>query len=230
MQRIVKFLPVFALALVLALSPACNASKSAKGAGIGGAAGGVIGGVIGKSTGNTAAGIIIGSAVGGSAGAIIGKYMDKQAAEIEQEVEGAEVARVGEGILVTFDSGILYGFDSSTLSAASKTNLDNLVTILNKYPDTELTVDGHTDSKGSDTYNQTLSEKRAASVADYITMKGIMRSRITTVGHGEMQPVATNDTEEGRAQNRRVEVAIVADENLQNQANEGTEPEVIRQK
>lgn len=222
MKHLQQYFWVPALALILALAPACNASKTAKGAVIGGAAGGVVGGVIGKSTGNTAAGVIIGSAIGGTAGAVIGDYMDRQAEEIAEEVEGAEVARVGEGILITFDSGLLFGFDSYALTATTKENLREMAGILNKYPDTDITVDGHTDSKGSEEYNQTLSERRAASVADYLTAQGVSRSRITTHGYGEMKPVATNETDAGRAQNRRVEVAIVANEELQEDAKDGT--------
>lgn len=221
MKSILHYFWIPVLALVLALSPACNTSKSAKGAAAGGAAGGVIGGVIGKSTGNTAAGIIIGSVIGGTAGAVIGDYMDKQAEEIEQEVEGAEVARVGEGILITFDSGLLFGFDSYALTATTQDNLREMADILNKYPDTDITVEGHTDSKGAEAYNQTLSERRAASVADYLTAQGVSRSRIDTRGHGETRPIATNDTDAGRTDNRRVEVAIVANEELKEKAKEG---------
>ncbi|PHI19393.1 hypothetical protein CEQ90_12800 [Lewinellaceae bacterium SD302] len=206
--------------LLIFLSFSCNTSKRTKGAVIGGSAGGVIGGVIGKKSGNTAAGIVIGSVIGGSAGAVIGDYMDKQSREIEQ-VEGAEVERVGEGIAVTFDSGILFGFDSYTLTANSKQNLRELADILNKYADTELNIVGHTDSKGTETYNQTLSEQRAASVADYLRGLGVNSSRIDTRGQGEMSPVASNETESGRAQNRRVEVAITANEELQRRAENG---------
>ncbi len=209
------------VALLLALAPACNTSKTAKGAAVGGATGGVIGGVIGKSSGNTAAGIIIGSVIGGSAGAVIGDYMDRQAEEIEQEVEGAEVARVGEGILITFDSGLLFGFDSYALTATTRENLSDMANILNKYPETDITIEGHTDSKGTEAYNQTLSERRAAAVADYLSARGVSRSRMTTNGYGEMRPIATNETDAGRAQNRRVEVAIVANENLQEDAQDG---------
>lgn len=212
---------IVALALVLALAPACNTSKTVKGGAIGAAAGGVVGGVIGKSTGNTAAGVIIGAAVGGTAGAVIGKYMDKQAKELE-EVEGATVERVGEGILVTFDSGLLFGFDSYALTATTKNNLNEMADVLKKYGETEITIEGHTDSKGTDSYNQTLSERRAKSVADYLVTQGVTRSRMTTRGYGETRPVDTNDTDAGRAQNRRVEVAIVANEELKEDAEDGT--------
>jgi outer membrane protein OmpA-like peptidoglycan-associated protein len=206
---------------VMALSFSCNTSKRTKGAVIGGSAGGVLGGIIGKKSGNTATGVIIGSVIGGSAGAIIGDYMDKQSEEIEQQVEGAEVERVGEGIALTFDSGILFGFDSSTLTATSKANLRERADILKKYGDTDLEIDGHTDDRGTEAYNQTLSEKRASAVADYLKSLGVSNRRITTIGYGESSPVATNETDNGRAQNRRVEVAITANENLQERAQNG---------
>ena len=222
MKNKLSFLFILCLGLTLAFSPACNTSKTAKGAVIGGAAGGVIGGVIGKSTGNTAAGIIVGSAVGGTAGAVIGKYMDKQAKELEQEMDNATVERVGEGILVTFDGGLLFDFGKSTLTPKTKENLNEMAKIMNDYPETDITVDGHTDSVGSDSFNQKLSEERAASVANYLAAQGISRSRITQHGYGEEKPVASNDTDAGRAQNRRVEVAITANEKLQEDAEDGT--------
>ena len=213
---------LFLATFLLIFSLGCNVSKTAKGGAIGGATGGVIGGVIGKKAGNTAAGIIIGSAIGGTAGAIIGDYMDKQAEEIVEQVPGAEVERVGEGIAITFDSGILFGFDSYALTASSKTNLLEMANILNKYQETNVEIDGHTDNKGADAYNQTLSEQRASSVADYLAGKGVSRSRLTIRGYGETSPVATNDTDTGRAQNRRVEVAITANENLKTEAKNGS--------
>lgn len=209
-------------AFLLVFSLGCNASKTVKGGAIGGAAGGILGGVIGKKSGNTAAGVIIGSAIGGSAGAVIGDYMDKQAEEIVEQVPGAEVERVGEGISITFDSGILFGFDSYALTAASKTNLLEMANILNKYQETEVEIDGHTDSKGAENYNQNLSEQRAAAVADYLASKGVSRTRFTVKGYGEDSPVADNTTEEGRAKNRRVEVGITANENLKTEAREGS--------
>ncbi len=219
MKFIAKTSWIWLLSLIIIIAPACNASKSAKGAAIGGAAGGVIGGVIGKKSGNTAVGVIIGAAIGGTAGALIGKYMDKQAKEIEESVEGAEVVRVGEGILVTFDSGLLFNFDSYALTPTTKTNLRELASTLNEYGDTDLTIEGHTDSKGTDAYNLELSKKRAKSVADYLASLGVARSRLTTVGYGEQQPVNTENTESG--ENRRVEVAIYANEDLKEQAKSG---------
>ncbi|UCS93482.1 OmpA family protein [Echinicola marina] len=195
-------------------------SNTGKGAAIGGGAGGAIGGLIGSKKGNTAAGAVIGAAVGGAAGAAIGKYMDKQAEEMEA-IEDAEVERVGEGIQLTFDSGILFGFDSYQLTPSAQENVMKLAKILNDYPDTNIMINGHTDSKGSDEYNQDLSEKRASSVANYLKMQGINNIRLTTVGHGESMPVATNDTDAGRAENRRVEVAITATDELVEKAENG---------
>lgn len=219
MKLFVKTSWIWLLSLVIIIAPGCNTSKTAKGAVIGGAAGGVVGGVIGKKAGNTAVGVIVGAAIGGTAGALIGKYMDKQAKEIEDSVEGAEVARVGEGILVTFDSGLLFGFDSYALTATTKKNLQELATTLNDYGDTNLTIEGHTDSKGTDAYNLDLSKKRAKSVADYLATLGVASSRLTTVGYGEQQPVNTENTES--AENRRVEVAIYANEDLKEKAESG---------
>lgn len=189
-----------------------NMSRTEKGAAAGAGAGAVVGGVIGKATGGTAKGAIIGAVVGGTAGAIIGQQMDKQARELEQELEGAEVERVGEGIQITFDSAILFGFDRSDLSATARTNLQELANSLQEYPNTEVLIVGHTDATGSEQYNQQLSERRAASAAQYLTSQGISRNRITTLGKGELEPVAGNTDEFGREQNRRVEVAIFASE------------------
>ncbi len=207
---------------MLVFATGCNTSKAVKGGAIGGAAGGVIGGVIGKNNGSGTKGAIIGSVVGGAAGAVIGDYMDKQADEIVEQMPGAEVERVGEGIMVTFDSGILFSTGKYALTDASRIELQRMADIFNKYPETDITVDGHTDSVGSETSNQKLSEQRAASVSDYLAELGVSRDRMITVGHGETQPVATNDTEEGKQANRRVEVAITANEQLQQKAQDGT--------
>ena len=187
-------------------------SSTEKGAATGAGAGTVIGGVIGNATGSTAKGAIIGAALGGVAGAVIGEQMDKQAEELEEDLEGAEVARVGEGIQITFDNAILFGFDSSTLSEQARENLNNLAGSLRNYPGTELLVVGHTDAVGEEAYNQDLSEERAGSAASYLVEQGIPRDRITTIGKGETEPVASNDTEFGQQQNRRVEMAIFASE------------------
>jgi outer membrane protein OmpA-like peptidoglycan-associated protein len=193
-------------------------NKTQKGAAIGTAAGGAAGAVVGKAAGNTALGAIIGAAVGGASGAIIGRQMDKQAEEIKNTVPDAKVERVGEGIVVEFSSSVLFGFDKSDLSADAKANLDKLVTVLNHYPDTDIEVQGHTDSMGSDAYNQTLSEQRAGNVSKYLFGKGINNSRIATKGFGESLPKYSNDTEDGRAQNRRVEFVITANEKMKAEA------------
>lgn len=209
---------VVLLSLLMLISPACNTSKSAKGAIIGGATGGVIGGLIGKKSGNTVAGILVGAAIGGAAGALIGKYMDKQAKKIEEEVKSAEVVRVEEGILVTFDSGILFGFDSYALSAKTKAELRTLANTLKEYEDTEITIEGHTDSKGTETYNYELSKKRANAVSSFLSAQGVAKVRLKSVGYGEQQPIDDN-TE--AAANRRVEIAIVANKDLKQAAKSG---------
>lgn len=199
----------------------CNSTKTLKGGAIGAGAGGAIGGVIGSGSDNTAKGAIFGAMIGGAAGALIGKYMDKQTEELQKDLEGAEVERVGEGIKITFDSGLLFGFDSSNLTEASKKNIENLAKTLNEYDDTEILIEGHTDNKGADDYNQKLSEERAASVVNQLTARNVPNRRFTIVGHGEAMPVATNETDEGRKQNRRVEVAIYANKKLKKAAEKG---------
>lgn len=198
----------------LLLSGCASMNKTTKGAAVGTAAGGAMGAVIGKATGNAALGAIIGATVGGATGAIIGREMDKQAAEIEKTVPDAKVERVGEGIVVEFSSAVLFGFDQSDLSADAKANLDKLVKILNTYHDTNIEVQGHTDSKGTESYNQALSERRAGSVSSYLLANQITGERITTKGFGETMPEYDNETEEGRAQNRRVEFLITANEKM----------------
>lgn len=205
-------------ALLLGSLGCASWSKSQKGAAIGTTAGAVVGGIIGKQSDHTAEGAILGAVVGGVAGGIIGNYMDKQAAEMEQDLEGAKIERVGEGIKVTFESGILFDFDSSALRPEAKENLSKLADILQKYDDTEILIEGHTDATGSEDYNQSLSERRAGSVSGYLGSLGVKRIRMTTVGYGEMQPVASNETDEGQQANRRVEVAIWANEELKETA------------
>jgi len=211
----------FSIALAIsamALQGCDSLTKTQKGAGIGAAAGGVIGGIIGKKAGNTAVGAIIGGAVGGTAGAFIGKRMDKQAAEIQNAIPSAEVIREGEGIIVKFDSGILFDFDSSNLKAAAKQNVQTLAKSLNQYPGTDIKVIGHTDNKGAAAYNISLSERRAAAVKAYAVAQGVPASRLITLGKGFSEPIADNATEEGRAANRRVEIVIVANDQLKTEA------------
>lgn len=202
----------------LALSGCKSMNKTQKGAAIGAAGGAAVGGVIGRASGNTALGAIIGATVGGVTGAVIGRKMDKQAKEIENEVPGAKVERVGEGIVVDFEEKILFGYDQAALNPSAQGNLDKLVNVLNEYPDTNIEVQGHTDSKGSEKYNQGLSEKRAGSVSAYLRNKGVSSSRITTKGYGETAPVADNATDEGRAQNRRVTFLITANKKMVEEA------------
>lgn len=194
-----------------------NTNKE-KGAVIGAAGGATAGAIIGKATGSTVRGAIVGAAVGGAAGAIIGHQMDQKAKEIQTTVAGATVTRVGEGLVVTFDSGLLFDFDSDVLRAESKKNLDNLASSLGNFGDSKLLLVGHTDSQGSDAYNQDLSRRRAASVASYLESHGVSSVRVEVTGRGETEPIATNDTETGRAQNRRVEVAIYASEKMKAEA------------
>jgi outer membrane protein OmpA-like peptidoglycan-associated protein len=198
-------------------------SRKEKGAVGGAAAGGVIGGVIGHAAGNTAAGVILGAAIGGVAGAYIGDYMDKQAAEIERDIEGAKVERIGEGIKITFDSGILFDVDEATLKSPSRQELAELAVILNKYEDTNILLEGHTDSTGPEEHNLDLSRLRAQSVSNELATNDVNPSRFTIMGYGESQPIAENDTEYGRAQNRRVEVAIYANDELKKVAQEKAE-------
>jgi len=200
------------------LSGCASWNKTQKGAVVGTAAGGAMGAVIGRASGNTALGAIIGATVGGAAGAVIGNQMDKQAEEIKKTVPDAKVERVGEGIVVEFNSNVLFGFDESTLSADARTSLDKLVKVLNSYPDTDIEVQGHTDSKGSVAYNQALSERRAAAVSGYLEGQAINTSRLTIKGFGEDLPKYENNTAEGRTENRRVEFLITANEKMKAEA------------
>jgi outer membrane protein OmpA-like peptidoglycan-associated protein len=200
------------------LSACASLSKEEKGAAAGVGAGAVIGGIIGNQTGSTARGAIIGAAVGGVAGAIIGRRMDKQAEELKANIPGATVTRVGEGIVVTFASGLLYDFDSDRIRSESANNLKNLASSLGQYPDTDLLIVGHTDATGTDSYNQGLSERRAAAAATYLKSQGVSSDRLRTSGRGESEPIASNDTEAGQQANRRVEVAIYANEEARKNA------------
>lgn len=201
-----------AVLVVVSLSTAACASfgRKEKGATIGAAAGATIGGVIGNNTGSTARGAIIGAVVGGTAGAIIGHQMDQQAKELKLDIPGAMIERVGEGIQVTFASGLLYDFDSDAIRAEAGRNLQNLAVSLNKYPNTDLLVVGHTDALGTAEYNQGLSARRASSASSYLAAQGVGAARLHASGRGELEAVASNATEAGRQANRRVEVAIYA--------------------
>lgn len=193
-------------------------TRTQKGAVIGTAGGGAVGAVIGRASGNTALGAIIGATVGGVTGAVIGRKMDKQAEEMQKNLPNAKVERVGEGITIEFSEKILFGFDQSVLTSKAQKNLDKLAVILKKYPDTNIEVQGHTDSKGTDQYNQSLSERRADNVSDYLKKDGISSSRLSTKGYGESAPKYSNGTPEGEAQNRRVEFLISANEKMKDEA------------
>jgi len=193
-------------------------SNTQKGAATGAVAGGALGAIIGKKAGNTAVGVLAGAALGGVAGGLIGKKMDKQAAEIERTVPGAEVIKADEGIIVKFDSGILFDFDKTDLKPDAQANIAKLVENLNENPDTDILVIGHTDNKGTDQYNQGLSERRAKAVKSYAVSQGLAGRRVKTEGKSFHEPIAENDTEAGRAQNRRVEIVIVANNKMQKEA------------
>lgn len=201
-----------ALCVALAVGAAACASlnKKEKGAIIGAAAGGGAGAVIGNNTGSTARGAIIGAVVGGAAGAIIGHQMDQQAKELQQNIPGATVTRVGEGIAVTFASGLLYDFDSDVVRTESAGNLRSLAASLGKYPKTDLMIVGHTDAVGTSEYNQALSQRRATAAENYLAAHGVSAPRLKAVGRGETEPLLANSTEGGRQANRRVEIAIFA--------------------
>ncbi len=205
---------IMVLSAALMFSGCSSLNKTQKGGAVGVVAGGAMGAVIGKATGNTALGAIIGATVGGATGAVIGHQMDKQAEEIKKNVPDAKVERVGEGIVVEFSSAVLFGFDKSSISAEAKANLNKLVVVLNTYPDTDIEVQGHTDSKGSEAYNMNLSVERAAAASNYIRSSGIATSRISIRGFGETVPKYSNDNESGRSQNRRVEFLITANEKM----------------
>ncbi|HMI55363.1 MAG TPA: OmpA family protein [Gemmatimonadaceae bacterium] len=205
------------IAGALVLSGCAGMSQKQRGAVVGAATGAAVGGVIGNQTGSTARGAIIGAVVGGAAGAIIGHQMDQKAKELEQNINGATITRVGEGIAVTFASGILFPFNSTEILPAGKTNLQELANSLKKYPNSDILIVGHTDSVGTDAYNLDLSQRRAYAASAYLQSVGVPASRLKIAGRGEAEPIQPNDTEDGRARNRRVEIAIYASEAYRNQ-------------
>lgn len=221
--RSVRYISAITMVVIFAgyILTGCNATNTTKGGAIGAGVGGAIGGAIGHNSDNTVVGAIIGATVGGAAGALIGRQMDKQAEELKRDLEGAHVERVGEGILITFESGLVFDTDSYGLREATKTNLTDLSETLKKYDDTDILIEGHTDNTGEDAYNQKLSENRADAVENFLVTQGIQDSRVTTKGYGESQPLDSNDTEAGRQKNRRVEVAIYANKEMKRLAKKG---------
>jgi outer membrane protein OmpA-like peptidoglycan-associated protein len=229
MKHILKNIAIITtLVLFIGSFGSCEATKNAnnkqKGAVIGAASGAILGAIIGNNAGkggNGAAGAVIGGVVGGAAGVIIGDRMDKQAQKIEEEIPGAKVERVDDGIVVTFDenSGVYFDTNKYNINTASQATLDKLAGILLEYPDTNVLVVGHTDSTGSDEYNMTLSKNRAYAVTNYFTQeKALNSSRFTTNWYGETSPIADNSTAEGRAKNRRVNIAILPNEKMKKDA------------
>ena len=213
---------VASLMLLSTIFTSCEAVKNSnntqRGAAIGAVGGAILGGVLGNNLGkggNGALGAVLGGVIGGVAGGVIGNKMDKQAREIQTALPGAQVERVGEGIrLVLGENSVRFDTNKSTLTAGAKANLDKLVPVFNQYPDTNIQIYGYTDSTGTVEHNLTLSEQRAASVKTYLATKGISSARFNTSGLGIADPIATNDTPEGRSQNRRVEFAITANEKM----------------
>ena len=212
MNQTGRAVSAFVLAGSLVLSGCASMSQKQRGAVIGATAGAAAGAVIGNQTGSTVRGAIIGAVVGGAAGAVIGHQMDQQAKELQQNIPGATITRVGEGIAVSFPSGILFPFNSTDILPDGKQNLQQLASSLDKYPNSDILIVGHTDSVGTDAYNMDLSQRRAQSASAYLQSLGVPASRLQTAGRGESEPIASNDTDEGRQRNRRVEIAIYASE------------------
>jgi outer membrane protein OmpA-like peptidoglycan-associated protein len=216
-----KILFIF-LSTLIFLSGCKSLNHTQKGTAIGATAGGVAGALIFK---NSAVGAIVGAAVGGTAGYAIGHHMDKQAKEIKAAIPEAEVTRVGEGIELTFNSALLFKINSSELSDAAKAELDKLAGVFTKYPETNILVEGHTDDTGPDEFNMALSEKRAKSVAGYMESKGLKDDRFTIKWYGETQPKFPNDSDSNRIKNRRVELAVSANDKMKKEAQQGTLPQ-----
>lgn len=202
-----------------------NTNKTQRGAAIGATGGAVLGAILGNnlgSGGKGALGAVIGGVVGGVAGGLIGKKMDKQAREIQEQLPGAEVVRVGEGIkLVLGENAVRFEFNKASLTTAAQNNLDKLVPVFKNYPDTNIKIYGYTDSKGADDYNLNLSEQRANSVKAYLASNGLVASRFSILGMGEADPIDSNETEDGRNKNRRVEFAILANDKMIEDAKNG---------
>ncbi|OEK09876.1 hypothetical protein A8C32_10220 [Flavivirga aquatica] len=226
MNRFIKNIGIAFLTLLLTMSlinckAVQNANNKQKGGVIGATGGAILGAIIGNNVGkggNGELGAVIGGVIGGGAGVLIGSKMDKQAQKIEEEIPGAEVKRVDNGIVVTFDenSGVYFATNKFNINAASKATLNKLIAVFKEYPDTNILVVGHTDSAGDESYNMTLSKNRAYAVTNYFSNNGLSSGRFTTNWFGEKQPMYNNATAEGRAKNRRVNIAIVPNEKMIN--------------
>jgi outer membrane protein OmpA-like peptidoglycan-associated protein len=216
-NQTVRVLSAFVITGSVVLSGCAGMSQKQRGAVIGATTGAAVGGVIGNQTGSTVRGAIIGAVVGGAAGAVIGHQMDQQAKELQQNIPGATIQRVGEGIAVTFPSGILFPFNSTEILPAGRDNLRQLASSLEQYPNSDILIVGHTDSVGTDAYNMDLSQRRALAASAYLQSLNVPASRLQTQGKGESEPISSNDTDDGRQRNRRVEVAIYASEAYRNQ-------------
>tara|TARA_R110002049_G_scaffold46851_5_gene135913 strand:+ start:3578 stop:4282 length:705 start_codon:yes stop_codon:yes gene_type:complete len=224
MKKIINKTAIVVLTIVLSIGftnckAVQNANNKQKGAVIGTTGGAILGAIIGNNVGkggNGELGAVIGGVIGGGAGILIGNKMDKQAQKIEEEIPGAQVERVDDGIVVTFDesSGVYFATNKYNLNEASQATLNKLIGVFKEFPDTNILVVGHTDSMGSDDYNMTLSKNRAYAVTNYLTQSGVSAGRLTTNWFGETQPVHDNSTAEGRAKNRRVNVAILPNEKM----------------
>ena len=209
---------IFVLVSVLVLAGCSSMNKQQKGTAIGAAGGAALGALVTKGS---VWGILAGAAIGGAAGNLIGKKMDAQAKELTQAVPTAQVERVGEGINMTFESGLMFKINSADINESYKDDLASATAVFAKYPETNLIIEGHTDDTGKDEFNMALSEKRAKAVGDFLKSKGIAASRITEKWYGESQPKYPNDTEENRVKNRRVEIAVIANDEMKQKANEG---------
>jgi outer membrane protein OmpA-like peptidoglycan-associated protein len=220
-MKYILFLPVL---VITVLSSCKSLNNTQKGTAIGATAGGAAGALIGGGGKSSVIGALIGAAVGGGAGYLIGNNMDKQAKAIKQAVPDAQVERVGEGINMTFNSGLLFKINSSELSDSAKYNLDRVAKVFNEYPETIILVEGHTDNTGTVQYNIDLSKLRATTVADYLMSRGVAKNRFDIKWYGEDQPKYPNDTDASRKLNRRVEVGIMANSELKKQAENGQIP------
>ncbi len=198
-----------------------NTNKTQRGTAVGAAGGAAVGGIIGRKSGNTVLGAILGATVGGAAGAVIGRRMDKAAEEMQRELPNAKVERVGEGIKITFGSDILFDVGKYDLKSQTQRDLAEFAKTLQKYEDTDILIEGHADATGSDDLNLRLSRQRADAVADFLKSQGVRTGRVDEKGYGESQPIASNDNEAGRQKNRRVDIAVYANDKMKRDAKNG---------